>query len=174
MLDKIIKHLKDTFTDPDLIGIEQVKPNPIIIPDYALGERVTQNFPQLKGSALYNTLLNEAPYSRADNIKRFEESTIYPLPKELDAPFELVETAFASRISHTVWILWKDENNYEIINPHQNRGRFLCGPDMINVQDAADPMPENVKFACMIVIGVNLDGNTLRGVRWTFFEKQEK
>jgi hypothetical protein len=179
MLNKIIAHIKELyFTDPDLTHLEPVTPNPIIIPDYSLGTNVSTTFKDLQGTALYNTLLNEAPYSRPEHIKGIyeasDENAIYPLPAELDAPFEMVETAFASRISHTVWVLWDKDGNINIINPRPNHGRFLCGPDMIVVHEKADPIPDNVQFACKINIGVNLDGNTLRGIRWTFFQKEEK
>ena len=174
MLNKIIAHIKELyFTDPDLAHLEPVKPNPVIIPDYSLGTAVTCTFKHLQGTALYNTLLNEAPYSRPEHIKGIDEASdenaIYPLPAELDAPFEMVETAFASRISHTVWVLWDKEGNVDIVNPRPNHGRFLCGPDMIVVHEKADPIPDGVQFACKINIGVNLDANTLRGIRWTFY-----
>lgn len=155
-------------THPEATPTYKVSPNNV--------EVAKKVFSDIEDTPLYKTILAEVVYAKLSNIPTFttalKNNGLYPIPKTMDAPFESVETRYSSRMSHTVWILWLENGEIDIVTPTPTRGLLLTGMDLITVNDPADAMPHNVVRAAKVILGCELLNNTLRGCRWTHYSKE--
>lgn len=165
-LKNLFIHDTDT-TIPEYQFPQELEPNMENV------KRVEELFAEIKDHPFYKTLINEAPYAKPANImlvpEALEANRIYPLPSEMDAPFEYVENISVSRIMLTTWVLWMADDSVVVHTPKPTAGKRTCGPETIFIKDPAEPMPKGVTYALKVVVGTTLSDNYLRGIRWTHY-----
>lgn len=132
-------------------------------------DTVCEMFGEIEGTDLYSAMMKDIRFANMSLCKTWETGNVGSLPNYLDAPFSNVITRCADRMSLTAWVLWF-EDRVEIVHPHQNRGVFRTGSEIININDKPDDMPSNVIKAAQVTLGVvQTNGNTLRGFQWKLY-----
>ena len=132
-------------------------------------ETIRDMFGEIEHTDLYNAMVRDLQFANMALCKTWTNGNVGNLPTHLDAPFSNVITPYADRMSLTTWVLWF-EDRVEIIQPHQNRGTFRTGNEIININDKPDCMPNDVIKAAQVTLGVvQTDDNTLRGFQWKLY-----
>ena len=151
-----------TFTDPmrhcpsNELELEQVRSNVELV------------FSDISHTELYKSLMLNVPWANQPQCKPWSENEC-PLPKTMDSPFSSVIVRSADRMSTTYWVLWFNDK-VEVVHPHQNRGEYRTGNQVVMVNDVADNMPDNVIAAAQVTLGVTqTKDNTLCGFQWKLY-----
>lgn len=134
-----------------------------------------ETFKDVSPSLYLTAIINESVYSKVENIPTWKRASqnlkVYPLPNKLDAPFECTESNGCSRVSQTVWVLYSDGDNCQLVVPNASQGRLSLDGKIVQVNNPADDMPEGVYHAIQVILGTELVEGELRGCRWTHFLK---
>lgn len=131
---------------------------------------IYEMFSEIKDLQLFKTLIMDMQYANMPSCKNWDNGNIMTLPSVMDAPFSNIITSAADRISTTYWLLKYKDDSVELIQPHQNRGVFRTGNQIVNINDKPDCMPDNVVSAIQVTIGVvQTSDNNLRGFQWKLY-----
>lgn len=131
---------------------------------------INELFTSIKSTQLFNSLIMEIQFANMPSCRTWETGNVMTLPTYLDAPFDNIITREADRISTTYWVLEYADGNVEVVQPHQNRGVFRTGNQIVVIKDSPDCMPDNVVSAIQVTLGVvQSSNNTLRGFQWKLY-----
>lgn len=127
-------------------------------------------FGDIKDTRLFKAMISEMQYANLPSCKLWNNGNVMTLPEHMDAPFDNIITEVADRMSVTYWVLKYTNGMSEVIQPHQNRGTFRTGREIIYINDKPDYMPDNVVTAIQVTLGVvQTHDNILRGFQWKLY-----
>ena len=130
--------------------------------------RINRMFPAEMYPDLNRALLSEAEYTPLGGIRTLTEASLLcsigNLPLQLDCPAEAILGTHCSRVSYTMWILYDINDVGRVVKPLPTRGRFNCGPDILDYTYPKTDMPGDIHRAVKITIGSRLHDSQLRGI----------
>lgn len=93
------------------------------------------------------------------------------VPEKMNCQFYDITENGLDKFTYTVWALWQNNGTVTIVKPRQNIGVIKTKKEIINVNDPADIMPDNICRAAKIIIGPYLTpDNTTRGFTWELYK----